>query len=218
MSTWSYSRWSDYATCPALYKFKYLDKYPSPASPAMARGTKIHELAEGYVTKQILGLPSQLEKHAEEFAALRATKGVVAEEEWGFTAEWKPTGYFDHDVWLRAKCDAAVPRKRTTRVIDYKTGREYPTHQQQTSLYALAAFFRYPETREVQTEFWYVDSGNTVTQGFDRSEVPDMLEVWHARVEPLMTDTSFQATPGESCRKYGGCSMGKSKGGPCAFG
>lgn len=216
--TWSYTRWSDYATCPALYKFKYLDKIPTPKNAAMARGTKIHELAEAYVRKQIGGLPKELARFAAAFQKLRAKAETVAEQEWGFTRAWEPTGYFAPDVWLRAKCDAAVPLKSKVTVIDYKTGREYPSHVQQTSLYALAAFQQYPQVARVQTQFWYLDDGHQVDEVFTKAELPVMREVWEERVTPMEADTEFTPTPGEACRKYSGCPMGKSKGGPCAFG
>lgn len=46
VSALSPSRASDFMTCPLLYRFRVVDKLPSPPSPAMARGTLVHAVLE----------------------------------------------------------------------------------------------------------------------------------------------------------------------------
>src|SRR6476660_9800389 len=40
------SRASDFKQCPLLYRFRAVDKLPSPPSPAAARGTLVHAVLE----------------------------------------------------------------------------------------------------------------------------------------------------------------------------
>ena len=40
------SRASDFKQCPLLYRFRTIDKLPSPPSPAAARGTLVHAVLE----------------------------------------------------------------------------------------------------------------------------------------------------------------------------
>ena len=63
IKAWSFSRLSDYQKCPAMAKFKYLDKIVNPddqKSEALHRGARIHELAEGYLKGTIARLPKEL--------------------------------------------------------------------------------------------------------------------------------------------------------------
>lgn len=40
------SRASDFKQCPLLYRFRVIDRLPSPPSPAAARGTLVHAVLE----------------------------------------------------------------------------------------------------------------------------------------------------------------------------
>lgn len=46
MPALSPSRASDFMTCPLLYRFRVVDKLPTPPSPAAARGTLVHAVLE----------------------------------------------------------------------------------------------------------------------------------------------------------------------------
>jgi len=46
VSALSPSRASDFMTCPMLYRFRVIDKLPSPPTPATARGTLVHAVLE----------------------------------------------------------------------------------------------------------------------------------------------------------------------------
>ena len=73
IKAWSFSRLSDYQKCPAMAKFKYLDKIVNPddqKSEALQRGARIHELAEGYLKGTIARLPKELKSFEDEFKKL----------------------------------------------------------------------------------------------------------------------------------------------------
>ena len=61
------SRASDFTTCPLLYRFRTIDRFPEPPSPATARGTLVHlvlerlfdVVAEGRTPEAAVGLIDQ---------------------------------------------------------------------------------------------------------------------------------------------------------------
>lgn len=64
MPALSPSRAADFMQCPLLYRFRVLDRLPEPPSPAMARGTLVHDVLE-----HLFELPAP-ERTQEQAAAL----------------------------------------------------------------------------------------------------------------------------------------------------
>ena len=71
VKSWSFSRYSDYKTCPRMFKHKHLDKIAEPKNDAMARGAQVHETAEAYIKGKLTRLPAELKEFADEFKKLR---------------------------------------------------------------------------------------------------------------------------------------------------
>lgn len=213
ISQWSYSRLSDWENCPLKAKFKHVDKMREPGSAAMDRGSLIHTLAEKYVKGEIKIIPPEIAAFQEEFAELKKSN-PVCESEWGFTKEWKPTGYFGSDVWLRVKTDVFSVKKNHGRIIDHKTGQEKEAHDQQLSLYGTSLLIQQPKVEVVSTELWYLDQGTKRSVEFTRDQLPEMIEHWNERVRPMLEDKSFVATPNRLCNW---CFFRKSNGGPCQW-
>lgn len=80
---------------------------------------------------------------------------------------WEP-------AWLRLKLDAIVFLSETEAVvIDYKSGKRFGneiTHAEQTQLYQLVAFIRYPKLEIIHTELWYLDIDELICQTFLRHQ------------------------------------------------
>jgi len=226
ITAWSFSRWSTYSDCPRRAKHAYLDRLPDPSGPAAERGTRIHEIAEHYVkgdsqavAREALEPP--LSDFADELDLLRAHDRSSVEGLWAFDAGWKPVGWFDGArVYCRVKVDAVVfdekksgkKTLKTARVIDYKTGREWPKHALQVELYALAALKLFPELDAVSTELWYLDQGEIASSLFKASDEAGLMKKWASRVKPMLADTAFRPTPGRVCRW---CNFSVERGGPC---
>lgn len=213
ISQWSFSRLSDWEQCPLKAKFKHIDKMREPGNAAMDRGSLIHTLAEKFTKNEIKIIPPEISAFKEEFAELKKLK-PACESEWGFTREWKPTGYFGSDVWLRVKTDVFAISKKKGRIIDHKTGKEKEEHDQQLSLYGTSMFSMHPQIEEVSSELWYLDQGTKRTLVFSRDQLPEMIEYWNDRVRPMMEDKTFVATPNRLCNW---CHFRKSNGGPCKW-
>lgn len=218
ITAWSFSRWSTYELCPLKAKLAFIDKIKEPQNAAMARGTKIHELAEFYVNGNIKKLPVELTTFAEEFQELLEL-GAQPEQEWAFTRDWQPCDWFSPDAWVRIKVDANAvsPDGKQVVVIDYKTGRvNLFEHRKQLTLYAIAAFIMFPHIDEVICQLWYVDQGE-MDDGdltFKRSQLPELKKQWEKAVKPMLNDTTFAPRPNDKCKW---CFFRKSNGGPCVY-
>jgi CRISPR/Cas system-associated exonuclease Cas4 (RecB family) len=204
----SYTRITDFESCPLKAKFKYFDKIPDPNPRTAAdRGTAIHLEAEEYV-KGGKALSPFLEKFRPDLTALqehhRAGR-VSLEGEWGFDKEWQPTDW--RSAWMRIKADAVctiTPQHAV--VIDYKTGRKFGNeikHSEQLQLYSLAAFLRNPHLEEVTSELWYTDQDELTRLNMTRQQaLTKYLKYYDRRARNMTEAKKFPATPSRLACQY----------------
>lgn len=214
ITAWSYSRYATYKECPAKAKYKFIDKLPEPPSPAMERGIHIHKLAEDYIKGDIKNIPDELKFFKEEFNELKSSKPMV-EETWAFTKDWDETRWNDwNNCVVRIKTDASCLDEKTLYVIDHKTGKMRDGYDEQLSLYGLGGMLKFPHIEKVNTQLWFLDSGDQVIEEYDMKNMKQLLAAWNKKVKPMLNDTIFAPKPGNACRW---CTFSKSKGGPCKY-
>lgn len=214
ITSWSYSRYAQYDKCPAAAKYKFLDKLPEPPSPAMDRGNKIHKLAEDYTKGLIKKLPIELKLFEDQFVELKKSKPQV-EQTWAFKEDWSQTRWNDwQDCKVRIKVDASCLDDVTLYVIDHKTGKLRDGYDDQLELYAGTAMLVHPHVKEVNTQMWFLDSGDVVERVYKAKDGKAIIKGWEKKVTPMLNDTRFSPKPGNHCRW---CHFSKSKGGPCKF-
>jgi hypothetical protein len=228
ITAWSYSRYRDWKRCPFYAKCKYVDRMPEPGSPAIDRGGEVHKMAQNFVEakRAPVKTPDELACFEVEFKDLRKAK-ALCENEWAFTREWQPTGWFDKDCWLRVKMDVHHVDTKANRltVIDHKTGKVSDKFEEQEELYALAGLLQYPTVDDVLVQFWFLDAGEISSTGhgtgdkavgalYTRAELPGLLKKWEKMVGPMLSDTRFPPKANWAC---GRCAFSKANGGPCKF-
>lgn len=207
ISAWSYTRLTDFESCPLKAKLKYFDKIPDPSPRTAAdRGTAIHLEAENFV-KGVGPLTKNLDKFAEEFESLKnhyhAGK-VSLEDEWGFNFNWEPTSW--KTAWGRIKLDVMCKLKpHHAVVIDHKTGKKFGNeikHGEQLQLYTLATFLRDPYIQEVTAELWYLDQDDLTRLEITRGQaLTKFLKLYDRRAKIMTECTRFEPTPNAiSCR------------------
>lgn len=217
---WSYSRLSDWEACPLRSKFKHLMKIPDPGSPALARGSDVHDHVAKYLTGKVRSIAPEWKRHAKRIALLKSLKPSV-EQQWGFDAAWNRSDWFGANTIARIVVDAAAivekkGRPKTLLIVDWKTGKKREGYADQLELYALAGFARYPDVATVETELHYLDQDpdETETRSFARTDLPTLKAKWAKRVRPMLADRKFPPNPGRACMW---CPYSASKGGPCQF-
>lgn len=216
ITAWSYSRYKDYVTCPFKAKCKHVDKIKEPGNAAMERGSAIHKMAEDYVKSMLTALlPPELKYFEEELKFLKKVR-AKCEQDVAFTKDWKSTGWFDRDAWLRVKMDVYVfyADTKSIDIIDHKTGKPKDDYIDQLELYAIAGLLLFPEAVSVRTMIWYIDSGEEVFKVYKRIELAKLIAKWEKKTAPMLQDVRFAPKPGNYCRW---CYFRKDNDGPCQY-
>lgn len=228
LTSWSYSVYTQYLKCPfsvCLDKIQRV-RITEPDNPAFIKGDKVHAAADQHVSftgKKPPKLIPELSAPAvqEALAKARAAKART-EQEWAFTRQWVPTGWFDKDAWLRVKTDVCSDtiKPPTVDIIDWKTGKPWPDHAQQRSLYGLGGLVLVQtgvlaggsKDVELTAKHIYTDTGQSATEKFGMKHLKPLQREWLARIKEMMKDTVYPTKTGSHC-KY--CRFARSRGGPC---
>lgn len=239
LTSWSFSRLSDYTLCPAKAKYKHILKMPEPGNAAMARGLAIHKTAEDYIKAKLPAkVPVELAKFSDLFKELRAKykkktpMAMMVEDSWAFTKTWAQTRYDDWaNCWLRVKVDCAYYVESPSELVihDWKTGRVRPDREQeyaqQLHLYATGALTLFPHVKIVKPSLKYLDGGETYPNAkmsetnvdnlvFKRKDLPTLTKTWEVRTRQMLNDDIFAPRPGQGCMY---CHYRKDNGGPCQY-
>jgi RecB family exonuclease len=225
-TAWSFSRYRAYTTCPLQAKLSMIDKLPQPASPAMDRGSSIHDTAAAYVKGEMRQLPEALTLFKDLFVDLRKRyeTDVVVEDSWAFRRDWSVTTYDDWDnCWLRVKVDIARLTGQHIDILDWKTGKYSPQYnvadyELQLDLYSLGALLIFGDAipdMTVSPHLVYLDHGVVHPEKpitYTLKDLPRLKKEWERRTAPMLNDRMFPPNPGQQCTW---CAFTKAKGGPC---
>ena len=228
LTSWSYSRYSDWTGCPRKAKLKHIDKLKEPGNAAMERGSAIHTSAEQYIKGTLAKLAPELMLFKDEFKALKAmykkkALPMIVEDNWAFTQDWTETQWNDWvGCWVRIKLDCAHYVADGIMVVtDWKSGKpndyKKAEYMEQLSLYALAALLLYPHLIQVQVRIAFTDVGEMYPPEplvYERGAEVGLLKTWNAKVKPMMADTQFPPKPNRNCMWCYFGQQGKAKGGP----
>ena len=211
IDAWSYSRVQTFRACKrkALLLHggtaKSRPKIAEQSSPAMERGKRIHSEAEQYIRGggNTLALRDRVWKawknEIEELIEYEPERKIAFDDGWYVLED-----YFHRRAWMRAALDAVKVDGDGAIVVDLKTGREYPDHEEQAELYALAVFEMYPQVNEILAEFWYLDSKSVVPFTFNRvDDHAELYEKWDTLGRQITGEVEFAPNPGKACRAYG---------------
>lgn len=232
ITSWSFSRYSDYKTCPLKAKLKHVDRIKEPGSDALNRGAAIHDLAEKYIKGMVKtrAFPMELKAFETEFKALKAqfkkpVNGMVVEDNWSFTKDWQETEWDNWaHCWVRIKLDCAHHEDDETLIItDWKTGKfrieMNEDYVEQLELYALSALLLHPHIEKVKPRLVYLDQGTIYPEKpedmcFTRANISALKKKWEKRTKAMMNDKIFAPRPNDKCKWCWYGQSGKSKGGP----
>jgi hypothetical protein len=210
---WSYSALSTYNECPAKYAYSYIQNLPWPSSPAMARGTLLHQIAEDYMNEPAAPVPFELKKVGRTIDGLKQKK-AKAEVIWLVNRNWEPVED-QNEAWVKAIVDVHYfdDVDAVLHLHDYKSGREYPSHRGQLELYSILGLLRYPPAQRAESSAIYLDGGFSGSEGsIIRAMLPKLIEKWDGQARRMEMDDDFIANPGGACRW---CPYRASAGGPC---
>lgn len=198
MLSWSFSRLSDYETCPYRFKLKYLDKKIEVTSEAAQRGTDHHNLVERYLLREIKECPIKYSG----LETLRELNPII-EDKWGFNKQWEPCNW--KSAWVRIIPDAYYTLDNVLNIIDFKTGKMNTIkHTGQGQLYVIGGFHRFPNIEEIKTQFIYLDTGDILPGFYKRPQLPILQRNWDLRAERLNMTRVWEPKPNKWNCKYCG--------------
>jgi CRISPR/Cas system-associated exonuclease Cas4 (RecB family) len=104
-------------------------------------------------------------------------------------------------------------------VIDYKTGRRDGNqlkHAEQTQLYTVGTFMKYPKLERVTAELWYPDENDLARVEYTREQGMKFFKRWNQRGIEITSTTDFPANPNKFSCQF--CHLGPRNDGPCKVG
>lgn len=226
--SWSHSKLGDFEKCKFSAWLKHDQRIPEPPRPlppgktehANDRGSRIHDAAEHFVDGTGPFIP-ELKEFELEFLHLKhlyKAGKVSLEGEWAMDKDWNPAPW--KTGWHRSKLDALVHASDTEAVvIDYKSGKKFGNeikHAEQTQLYSLNTFLRYPKLEVVHAELWYVDAKDLTRMTYTRDQGLRFQRSWDRRGNALTSAVDFPPNPNRFSCQW--CPYGPDGTGHCSVG
>jgi hypothetical protein len=171
---WSYSRYKAYDSCPRRHYEVDIAKNFVEASDQLIWGDEVHKALEA-ATLGREPLPDSMKEYQYLVDEIRSGEGsLYVEQKFALTRNFKPTGFFDDDVWFRGICDVLriSPNGWVALARDYKTG-NVKHDSRQLMLMATCIFMHHPTVRRVKTEFIWLKEKCITPEVFDRATVFD---------------------------------------------
>lgn len=220
LTSWSYSRWDMWHTCPLKFKLAVIEGNKEPENAGMARGKAMHDVIGKWlqpVGDELAGPPpKEAGKAIPVLLEVAQFENRVVEQQWGYTSAWKPTGWFGKDTWFRSVLDVGVLYDDlTAEVIDWKSGKPRGTHEDQMELFAMSVMIRVPSVTHVSTRLVYTDFEHQEFGEYPAGDLEKLKAKWERAVRPMFEDEVHLPRPGEACRY---CHFSRSNGGVCRYG
>jgi PD-(D/E)XK nuclease superfamily len=211
---WGFSKLDVFETCKAKFYYQFIKKLPSGGSPAMERGSKMHENIESYLNGWAADLIPDNQLFKQAIDELKA-KDFRAEQAMGFDKEWNAlSDWFQKSTWLRVKMDASYIDGEHGYAIDFKSGKYRVPSTEQPELYGIALHAKNPELTKVTAEFWFLDTGEVYSRDYTADELLKLRKKYEKRVEPIYMTSQWDPSPSNECRW---CTYSKTKGGACKY-
>ena len=216
----SYSRLSDYDTCPLMFREKYINKtLKFEQNAAMKRGEEVHAALERNVYRALhrqdpVGEQVVIDTHPILVAFVDRHPMVATEEKNAFDEKWKVRDYFAKDVFFRSVIDLEGRtdlKGGVANIIDFKTG-QYNENEKQLKLYNMVALLKYPEITSATSTLLFVDQKrNSPPVTTPRSELKSMLHEVEEQSELIQISIERDEWPATQSWKCKWCAVDSCK-------
>ena len=224
--SWSPSKESTFAECPAHAAFDITHKPAQDDGPALVHGRKVHDELASVAMGQRAAVtckesaPYLLNKvFLDELAAIeapRAAGDLQAELEVAVDCELKLVDWRAKDAWWRLKIDLLYrPNPSKLIITDWKTGKPRAKDKAQLEQYAVAGALL-AKVDVIETRLVYLPSNTVDAALYKIGDVKRLAKKWKARGEEITNPKlRILATPTESACRF--CPHKASIGGPCKY-
>jgi hypothetical protein len=212
----SFSGMQLYDQCPSAFQRRYIEKEVTAGdgapSDAMLRGSRIHKGCENYLLDKG-DLPDEAEGFTELFKAMKHERQAQPEVKFAFNEDWEPTKFSDKETaQVRGILDIIHTNGDTCYVNELKTGKKYPEHSLQRSLYGLAGGLLHPECSTIVVQTVYLDQNEVVPMTLHRDQLPTYTWTWQRFINKCQPPQPYPQRPSWKCRF---CAYHEGAGGTC---
>lgn len=202
---WSHSALSSFETCPKKhYHIKIKKDVSDPPGPDAQWGLRVHKALEDRLKKGT-PLPPSMAGYESIVRKIEGISGEpLVETQFAITREFKPTGWFDKDVWCRAVIDAGKVGITNGLLVDWKTGK-MKEDSDQLKLSALIGFAHIPTLQSIASSFVWLKDKKMTKDMFSREQIPVLWQEFMPRVtrmEKMIEAGEFPPMPSGLCRRH----------------
>jgi len=202
----SYSSWSYYTDCPKKYHYNYILKCKQPSTFALEKGNTWHKNCEVFIKEENTDLIDKLEIWRVMLTTLKHNK-AFAEQRMAVNEKMQPLPWRSKDSIVRWIIDARYydENTRILKVIDFKTGKEYPNHTEQMEFYACFLYGVLKKEipiNKVVCELWYLDIPKIVTLTLSLDFLDNLRDHYLREFNEAKSVVDFPTTPSASACKW----------------
>ena len=202
---WSYSTLDSFLLCPKKY---YAEKIAKSASEVTSEATNYGSEAHKHFEQRVKNgkkLPMDLAHHEKVVARLAGAPGdKYTEQKIALTADFKPTGFFDKDVWCRAVIDLIIVNDANGVIVDWKFGKMKQEFDQ-LDLMVAVVFALYPEMQGIKGMFYWAKEKEITAKSYTRDDIPTIWNDFLPKVKRFneaFAKEEFPARPNYLCKRY----------------
>jgi hypothetical protein len=131
---------------------------------------------------------------------------IHTELKMGLNREYRATGFFDSDVYIRGVADVVIDCGARLFAGDYKSGRK-KAGSKQLAMMALMLFAKFPDAQEIYTAFIWLQNRSISSEVYKREQIPELWELFletMANIEWAIANNTFHASENFLCKNYCG--------------
>ena len=130
----------------------------------------------------------------------------LCENKLGLTADLKPCGFFDKQVWWRGIADIIILQDDKAFTVDYKTGKSSKyADLKQLEVLSLAIFKHFPHVKKVKAGLMFLFAEDFVKADYHADQQDELWSPWFSEVgllEDSVNSGVWNAKPNFTCRGY----------------
>ena len=190
MTAWSYSSLNTFKQCPKkYYHLKVAKDVKDKGSTATVYGQEVHTAAEEFIRdgKEVPKKFSFMDPILDSLNKIEGDKHCelklgVAKTDDGY----RPTGFFDEDVWWRGIADLVIINGDTAHSVDYKTSKNAKyADTKQLDAVAAALFIHFPQLKTIKSALAFVVSKDFIQKTHSSTDVELYFKTFQPDLERL---------------------------------
>jgi hypothetical protein len=138
----------------------------------------------------------------------------TAEEQLAVDYDWRPAEFDDPSAQFRGAVDLSYTHEGWLHVKDWKSGKQYTTHQGQAEMYAALGLAKYSDIDKVSVEMVYIDIPKvTMCWTYTKPRAAEIAVALNEEAKIVRADEEYLPTPSNDACRW--CPLSWRNGGDC---